>query len=79
MNTPKQSIIMPYHRNKEMLVYTTTLLESGIPESVVQQIIGWSSADMISIYDDRDKDDLIGEYFKNGEITSKQKNDLSNL
>ena len=59
--------------------FTTTLLESGIPESVVQQIIGWSSADMISIYDDRDKDDLIGEYFKNGEITSKQKNDLSNL
>ena len=59
--------------------FTTTLLESGIPESVVQQIIGWSSADMIAIYDDRDKDDLIGEYFKNGEITSKQKNDLSNL
>ena len=45
----------------------------------MQQIIGWSSADMIAIYDDRDKDDLIGEYFKNGEITSKQKNDLSNL
>ncbi|MBO5478756.1 MAG: glycosyltransferase [Clostridia bacterium] len=40
MNTPKQSIIMPYHRNKEMLVYTTTLLESILPKDVEVIIVG---------------------------------------
>ena len=59
--------------------FTTSLLESGIPSSVVQQIIGWSSADMLNLYDDRDKDSLIGEYFKDGEIVKKENKDLGEL
>ena len=59
--------------------FCTELLKAGIPETVVQQIIGWANATMISIYDDRDKDDMIGEYFKDGEIISQDKKDLSEL
>lgn len=59
--------------------FTTALLESGIPESVVQQIIGWSSADMVNLYNDADKDDMIGEYFKDGEIIPKDNKNLSEL
>ena len=59
--------------------FCTELLKAGIPETVVQQIIGWTSADMLQIYDDRDKDDMIGEYFKDGQIVSKDKKDLSEL
>ena len=59
--------------------FTTALLESGIPESIVQQIIGWQSADMVNLYNDADKDDMIGEYFKDGEIISKDKKNLSEL
>ena len=59
--------------------FCTELLKAGIPETVVEQIIGWASADMLQIYDDRDKDDMIGEYFKDGQIVSKDKKDLSEL
>lgn len=59
--------------------FTTALLESGIPESIVQQIIGWQSADMVNLYNDADKDDMIGEYFKDGEIISKDKKSISDL
>ena len=37
---PKQSIIMPYHRNKEMLYYTTQLLDKIIPNEVEIIIVG---------------------------------------
>lgn len=59
--------------------FTTELLNQGLPESVVQQIIGWSSSDMVNLYDDRDKDDLIGEYFKDGEIIKRENKNLSDL
>ena len=59
--------------------FTTELLKQGLPESVVQQIIGWSSSDMLRIYDDRDKDDILGEYFKDGEIITKENKNLNDL
>ncbi len=37
---PTQSVIMPYHRNKEMLLYTTSLLEKILPDDVEIIIIG---------------------------------------
>ena len=59
--------------------FTTTLLADGIPESIVQKIVGWQSADMVNLYNDADKDDVIGEYFKDGEIVTKEKKGLSDL
>lgn len=35
-----QSIIMPYHRNKQMLLYTTQLLNKIIPKEVEIIIVG---------------------------------------
>lgn len=40
MNLPKQSIIIPYHRNKEMLLYTTDLLSRIIPTEVEIIVVG---------------------------------------
>lgn len=40
MKKPTQSIIMPYHRNKEMLLYTTKLLDKFIPSDVEIIIVG---------------------------------------
>lgn len=40
MKNPKQSIIMPYHRNKDMLLYTTSLLERIISPEVEIIIVG---------------------------------------
>ena len=43
--------------------FCTSLLEQGLPEAVVTQVIGWANSTMVEIYDDRDKDDMLGEYF----------------
>lgn len=36
----KQSIIMPYHRNREMLFYTLELLERNVPQEVEIIVVG---------------------------------------
>lgn len=43
MNQPNQSVIMPYHRNKAMLLYTTSLLEKMLPSNVEIIVIGNNS------------------------------------
>mgnify|MGYP002765605575 CR=1 FL=1 len=50
--------------------FTTSLVRSGIPDSVITQIVGWESADMCKLYTDIDADEQIGMYFKNGEINT---------
>jgi len=43
--------------------FTTGLLKAKIPSSIVQKIIGWTSGDMVNLYNDSDIDDELGEYF----------------
>lgn len=38
-------------------------LRAGVPESVVVEIFGWTSADMLKIYDDRPSSDQVDEAF----------------
>lgn len=42
---------------------TTMLAKSGIPDSVIAQIINWESVDMVSIYNDTSVDENLGKYF----------------
>lgn len=48
--------------------YCSALIRAGIPDSVIVDIVGWSSSEMLKIYNDNPKDDQIGMYFKDGEI-----------
>ena len=59
--------------------FCTYLLEQGLPEAVVTQVIGWSNSQMIDIYDDRDKDDMLADYFNEDGIIKKDKKELSDL
>ena len=43
--------------------FTTKLKSSGIPDSVVQDIVGWESADMVKIYDDTPSEEQFEKYF----------------
>lgn len=58
---------------------TTMLSEAGIPDGVIQRIINWESADMVRLYCDTSDDEMIGSYFKDGDISVGQKKDLSDL
>lgn len=59
--------------------FVSALSRAGIPDNVVVQIIGWSSAEMFNVYNDNSKEDMIGMYFKDGEIATDSKRDLSDI
>lgn len=48
--------------------YCSALIRAGIPDSVIVDIVGWSSAEMLKIYNDNPKDEQIAMYFKDGDI-----------
>lgn len=49
--------------------YCSALIRAGIPDSVIVDIIGWSTAEMLKIYNDNPKDEQIAMYFKDGDIS----------
>lgn len=57
----------------------SALIRAGIPDSVVIDMIGWSSSEMLKIYDDNPKDEKLGMYFKDGDISVPEKKGLSDL
>lgn len=59
--------------------YTTYLSEQGIPDNVIQEILGWSDISLVSVYRDTDVVAEIGKYFCDGEIVSKETIDMRNL
>lgn len=48
--------------------FVTALSKAGIPDSVVVEILGWSSSEMFKIYNDVSKDEQISRFFANGDI-----------
>ena len=50
-----------WHALRHMFV--TQLKRCKIPDSVIQEIIGWETPDMVGIYNDLDADEEIGNYF----------------
>lgn len=59
--------------------YTTSLAKAGLPDGVIQSIVGWTSGDMVRLYTDMDAEEQIGMYFKNGEIDISNTKDLSDF
>ncbi len=54
--------------------FTTSLVKANIPTNVIQDIVNWESADMVSLYTDISADENIGKYFdENGIKQIKQK------
>ena len=59
--------------------FTTHLAESGVPEGVIQEIIGWDSAEMCKLYIDTDTDEKLGNYFGEDGIKEVKQTSLSDL
>ena len=59
--------------------FTTHLVRMGLPDGVIQDIIGWTSADMLRLYTDIPVDEQIGKYFDENGIKQSPKTSLSNL
>lgn len=50
--------------------FVSALSRAGLPDGVVVNIIGWSTSEMVKIYNDNPKDNMIAMYFKDGEINT---------
>lgn len=49
--------------------FTTHLAKAGLPDGVIQEIVGWESADMVNVYKDISAEEQIAQFFdENGEI-----------
>ena len=59
--------------------FTTQLSKSGIPHHVIKEIVGWSSLDMVQLYDDQTVDDKIGDFFTEDGIKPQQTKSLNEL
>lgn len=59
--------------------FTTHLSASGIPDSVIADIIGWDSIEMTKIYNDRTADSQIADYFDENGIKQNVSKSLSDL
>lgn len=59
--------------------FTTELAKSNIPTNVIQDIIGWESSEMVSLYSDLSVDDNIGKYFDENGIKQIEKGSIQNL
>lgn len=59
--------------------FTSELARANIPDSVIQSLVGWDSADMVGVYKDIDADEEFGKYFKDGEIVGQKQSSLSDL
>lgn len=59
--------------------FTSSLVQAGIPDGVIQAIVNWESADMVRLYDDTSTDEQISMYFKGGDIVAPQRKGLGDL
>lgn len=59
--------------------FTTKLKSSGIPDGVVQDVIGWDSADMVKIYDDTPSEEQFEKYFGSDGIKEVKQTSLEDL
>lgn len=59
--------------------FTSNLSRAGLPDSVIQEILGWSNISMVQVYKDIDSEEEIGKYFADGEIVGQKQAGLSDL
>lgn len=60
--------------------FTTHLAKLGLPDNVIQDIVGWDSADMVRVYKDISAEEQISQYFdENGDIKADAQKSLADL
>lgn len=69
----------PFYWHSLRHYFTTKLVSYDIPSSVIQDVIGWESADMVTTYDDTEKDDRFDKYFGAGGIKNIKPKNLEEL
>lgn len=78
-NTFSKILGISYYWHSLRHAFTSLLAQSGIPDGVIADIVGWSDVSLVAVYNDTPKDNQIAAWFKNGEINTDKKQDISSL
>ena len=70
---------VPFYWHSLRHHFVTALSESNIPDSVIQDLVGWTSADMCRLYCDTEADAKFGKYFGEDGIKEVKETKLSDL
>lgn len=69
----------PFYWHSLRHYFTTRLAKSNLPDSIIQQIVGWESADMVKLYNDTTLDNELEKYFGSGGIKTVTPKKLTDL
>lgn len=53
----------PFYWHSLRHYFTTSMSKAGLPDGVIQSLVGWDSADMVAVYKDISAEDQISQYF----------------
>lgn len=59
--------------------FCTQCLKKNLPSSVVQEIVGWQSADMVNLYNDTTTEETLSKYFDENGIKDVEVGNINNL
>lgn len=57
----------------------TMFIRAGIPDTVIQQYIGWSDISMVPVYSDIQADEQLAMYFNEDGISKPEQKSLSDI
>lgn len=69
----------PFYFHSLRHFLTSRLFRLGLPADVIQEYFGWSSAEMLKIYNDNEASDSFGRYFTDSGIKGTESKGLSDL
>ena len=69
----------PFYFHSLRHFWTTQSLKSALPSNIVQELCGWSSADMVNLYDDSTAEDMFARYFDENGIKQVEQKTLSDI
>lgn len=70
---------VPFYMHALRHFMTSELARANLPDSAIQTLIGWDSADMVGVYKDIDADEEFRKYFKDGEIMAPRAAEFGDL
>lgn len=70
---------VPFYFHLMRHQFTTSLYKANIPTSVIKDLIGWESENMVSIYTDVEVDSELGKYFSEDGIKQVEAKNLGDL
>lgn len=70
---------VPFYWHALRHYFTTACSRSGLPDDVIQMLVGWNSLDMVGLYKDISADEQFEKYFGEDGIKSVEKKSLSDI